>query len=146
MTIDLQTVAAIIDIAGVFAAACAAAWYAFFNQKGNQRAADDVVAKNLIDNLQKSLDLTTSDLKATNVKLDQTTKELHIMQGKNEVLQDLFGGNENSIMAFVKAAPELITMTKQNSDMLAELARAVTTLVKALPSVIVPAPQLEIKS
>lgn len=146
MSIDLGTVASIVDIVGVITAALAAGWYAVWGQKKSQSAENDAVSKNLIDNLQKSLDLTNSDLRATSTKLDQTTKELHIMQGQNEVLKELFGGNENSIMAFVKSAPELIKMTQENGRMLSELTQAITALVKGMPNNIIPAPQLGITS
>ena len=145
MQLDLQTIGAILEITAVIVGILGAAWYAFFGAKNNQEAQGQAVSRNLIDNLQTSLDL-------TNVKLETTTKELHQMQGRNSVLEDLFKGNEGSIISTLKMIPELVAsirdsnaIAKSNADSVAKMATGIAELVGALAP-LKAAPQFEIKS
>lgn len=139
MTIDLSTVASVIDIVAVLGAAAAAAWYAFSGQRGSQRAADDVVASNLIQNLKTTTDIQEKTISDLSIKLDNTTKDLHLMQGRNTVLETLFNGSEGSIMAFLKMAPDLQRIADENNKLAKEtnanvqaLTASVDKLVNAL--------------
>lgn len=105
----------------------------------DRRKDDDTVATNLINNLQKTVDLQEKTIKATSDKLDQTTKELHQMQGRNSVLEGLFNGNENSILSFLKAAPRLISVAEENNTLakatnasVGQMAQALTSLMQHL--------------
>lgn len=139
MHLDLGTVLTILNLIALVVGGATAAWFAFFNQRGTQRASDDAVASNLISNLQSSLTLTENTLKATNDKLDKTTMELHQMQGRNTVLEQLFNGSEGSILSFLKQAPELMRianenhqLAKSNSEDLGKLTAAINLLVTAM--------------
>lgn len=108
-------------------------------QVRQRRAEDDDVSTKLITNLQASLTLTEKNLKETNVKLDETTKQLHLMQGRNTVLEELFNGSENSILSFLKQAPELVlfakenhTLSQKNAEDISALTSSIQDLVKAL--------------
>jgi hypothetical protein len=149
---NTQNIAATLDIIVVVVGALAAGWYAFFGAKKNQQASDNAVSQNLISNLQTSLDLTKSDLRETNAKLEVTTADLHRMQGRNSVLESLFNGNEGSIVSTLKMVPELVAaireanaISKANADSVGKMAAGITELVGALGKLdIKPAPQLGI--
>lgn len=137
MTLDPQNIAAYLDIAAVIAAAAGAAWYAFFNSRNNQRAADDSVSSNLIQNLKTTSDMQEKMIGTLTTKLDQTTKELHVMQGRNTVLEELFNGSENSILSFLKQAPELITIAKENHDLSKKNADDIAALTASIGKLVV---------
>jgi hypothetical protein len=149
---NTQNIAATLDIVVVLVGAIAAGWYAFFGAKKNQQASDNAVSQNLIQNLQTSLDLTKSDLRDTNTKLEATTADLHRMQGRNSVLEGLFNGNEGSIVSTLKLVPELVaaikeanSVSKANADSVGKMAAGITDLVTALREA-KPAPQLDVTS
>lgn len=103
----------------------------FFNTTMRQRRGeDDSVATNLINNLKLTVDQQKEALAATSTKLDETTKQLHLMQGRNSVLESLFNGSEGSILAFLKQAPELQRIADENNN----LAKATRDEVRALTS------------
>lgn len=114
--------------------------YGLFNmQARSRRADDDSVSANLINNLKSTVDQMKEQNAIQAVKLEQTTKELHQMQGRNTVLEQLFNGQEGSIMAFLKQAPALVKITeennamaKRNADDIGKLTKAVELLVGVL--------------
>lgn len=152
MPFDIATIAAILDIVAVIGAAGAAAWYAFNNQKSTLRAADDTVSSNLIQNLKTTTDLQEKTIGQLSLKLDTTTKELHQMQGRNEMLEKLFNGSEGSILAFLKEAPKLVRIADENNalakstnDEIKHLTTELRALVGALSGLdLKPAAQLDI--
>ena len=110
-------------------------------QVRQRRGENDTVASNLITNLQTSLDLTEKNLKETNVKLDETTKQLHLMQGRNTVLEQLFNGSEGSIISFLKQTPELQRIAEENNALAkatSQEVRALTASIDRLVSVLTP--------
>jgi len=111
----------------------------FGMQVRQRRGESDTVASTLINNLQASLKLTEDNLKTTMGRLDTTTKELHQMQGRNTVLEQLFNGSEGSILSFLKQAPELMRVAKENHEIsqtnaaeLKQLTTSINLLVTAL--------------
>ncbi len=98
----------------------------------DRRSESDKVASDLINNLK----LTVEQLEKANVamtaRLDQTTKELHLMQGRNEMLERLFNGAEGSILSFLKQAPSLVEMIKDNNALSHQNNAALTTLTDTM--------------
>lgn len=136
---DFSHLPTYIELAGAAIVGGLAVFGLFNTTMRGRRSEDSSVATNLINNLQTSLNLTESNLKATNVKLEQTTKELHQMQGRNQVLEALFNGQEGSIMAFLKQAPVLVriaeennAMAKQNTKDISDLTSSIKLLVGAM--------------
>lgn len=126
---DINTFVAI----GGYAIAGGLAIFGVANKAWRQRRTeDDGVTQNLISNLQATVTLqekTIGDLRTT---LNQTTKEMHQMQGRNSVLEGLFNGSENSIMAFLKQAPELMTIARQNNAIGTNTEKQIGELTKAI--------------
>lgn len=113
-----------------------------FNRQTKQnRKDDDETASNLISNLKTTVDLQEKTINSLNAKMEITNKELHQMQGRNSVLESLFNGNENSILAFLKQAPKLLEiaednnkLTKENFTATTNLTTAIAELVKKMPT------------
>lgn len=118
-------------VAGVFV------FMGFFGQNSKQRKEEsDKLADGLIQRLKETVDQQGKDNLALSAKLDQTTKELHIMQGRNSVLEGLFNGSENSIMAFLKQAPELLQVAQQNHELAQSTNAAIGRLAEAMTSLV----------
>jgi hypothetical protein len=136
---NVQNFAAILEIVAVLGAILAAGIYAFSGQRKKQQADDDEVASKLITNLKLTVDQQEKTIGGLTVKLDTTTRELHQMQGRNTVLEQLFNGSEGSILSFLKEAPELMRVAKENHQLaltnsaeLKQLTASIEMLVKAL--------------
>ncbi len=114
-------------IAGIFALV---QMYSKSNQK---RVSDnDQTATNLINNLKTTVDLQEKAIKENKALLDKTTKELHQMEGRNSVLESLFNGSENSILAFLKQAPVLMDIAKENHELATANNKAITDLTNTM--------------
>lgn len=99
----------------------------------------DSVAQRLIENLEATVDQQERTINKQAELLEATRKEMHQMQGRNTVLEELFNGSENSILSFLKQTPELMkiarenhTYNKTNSEEIGKLTVAVEQLVEAL--------------
>lgn len=108
----------------------------FSTQSKANRVDDDSVASNLINNLKLTVDQLKEDKDAMSTKLDNTTKELHQMQGRNSVLEGLFNGSENSILAFLKQAPEIMNFAHENNTLAKSNLEAVTSLTASIDNLI----------
>jgi hypothetical protein len=123
------TAGAYIELAGAFVVGGIAVFGVLNTTLRGRRAEDDIVAQNLIKNLQTTVQVQKEALETTNARLDQTTKELHIMQGRKEVLEQLFNGNESSIISFLRMVPDLVALTKSTNEAVASLAESIKELV-----------------
>ena|SRR5579863_6864288 len=111
--------------------------YGMWDKATNARHKDaDDTATSLINNLKSTVDLQATQLKSYSEKLDQTTKELHLMQGRNSVLESLFNGSENSILAFIKEVPKLTRLTEENNTIAKANSDATTNLTKAITALL----------
>ncbi len=119
-------------ISGYLIAGAFALYTQYSKQKTQSKTEDDKVASNLINNLKITVDQQEKALKDTNIKLEQTTKDLHLMQGRNSVLEGLFNGNENSILAFLKQAPQLMEVASENHKLAVASNEALTNLTNTM--------------
>lgn len=94
----------------------------------SRRKESDSLADGLISRLKETVDQQQKTMDATNVRLDQTTKELHQMQGRNGMLEELFKGRDPAMQTFLQAAPRLIEIANENNV----LAKATSTSVAAM--------------
>lgn len=132
MELSLQNIAAIGELITVIVVAGSAAWYAFFSQKRSQQATDDDVATKLINNLKLTVDQQEKTIGGLTTKLDTTTKELHQMQGRNTVLEQLFNGSEGSILSFLKEAPKLTLIAEENNALAKETSNDIKSLIASI--------------
>lgn len=130
--IDLQNIAAIGELITLIVVAGSAAWYAFFNQRKSQQATDDDIASKLINNLKLTVDQQEKTIGGLTTKLDTTTKELHQMQGRNTVLEQLFNGSEGSILSFLKEAPKLTLIAEENNALAKKTSNDIKSLIASI--------------
>jgi ABC-type transporter Mla subunit MlaD len=117
MTFDLGTILSMLGLAGYVIAGVFAFRGQWDKSSKNKDAEADALSDKLIQRLQQTVDQSEKSVATLSAKLEQTTKELHQMQGRNQVLESLFNGSENSIMAFLKQAPVLVKMTGESNQL-----------------------------
>lgn len=126
----------IFEYAG-YVIAGALALYGLVSRQGSQVREDNMkISQNLIENLKTTVDQQKETIATTNTKLDQTTKELHQMQGRNSVLESLFNGNENSILAFLKQTPVLMEIAHENKEFSKANSEAITGLTLVIKDMV----------
>ena len=108
----------------------------FSTQSKSNRADDDNIATNLINNLKSTVDQLKEDKDTMSAKLDETTRQLHLMQGRNSVLESLFNGNENSILAFLKQAPDMMAFAQENNALAKSNLEATTSLTASIDNLV----------
>jgi len=121
-------------IAGVFGV------IGIFNRQARERRKEDEsVATNLINNLQKTVDLQEDTMKKMRLEMDAHTKErneeikgirdqMSHLQGRNAVLEELFKGRDPAMQAFLKDAPMLLEITKKDHELIEESMKSITGL------------------
>lgn len=117
MHLDINTVLSLLGLGGYIIGGVFALRGQWDKASKAKDAQADELGDKLIQRLQQTVDQYGKDNAALAQKLDQTTKELHQMQGRNQVLEELFNGSESSIMAFLKQAPKLMQIADENNNL-----------------------------
>lgn len=109
----------------------------------NDKLADSVISRQKEDNEQKG-----KQIAALTIDLEQTKKDLHQLQGRNTLLEELFKGRDPAMQTFLATAPRLIQIAEDNNNLakatnasVGQMATALTELMTRLAQP-EPSPQL----
>lgn len=111
----------------------------FFKKDDSRRTESDSIADTLINRLQQTVEQQTKDIARMQFDMDRHTKdrdeqirklsdELQHMKGRNSVLEDLFKGRDPAMQAFLKDAPALFDVAKENNGLAREMAQGLGSL------------------
>jgi outer membrane murein-binding lipoprotein Lpp len=125
-------------IAGVFA--LRGQWDTAAKQK---RSEADELSDKLIERLQQTVDQQSKDLENMRVAMEKHTSErnkevqtlrddLKHLQGRNGVLEDLFRGRDPAMQAFLKDAPTLMEIARENNGLARETGQGLQKLEATL--------------
>lgn len=126
------------------AAAGALAVFGVFNTTMRaRRREDDQTASNLIQNLKTTTELQDKEITRLRDKETQQGKEIAHLQGQLKVLTEIMQGRDPQMQQFLKSAPELIEIARENNGLAKEQSKAMTELttsIAALVAAITPKP------
>ena len=103
-----------------------------FNAKFRERRREsDETATNLINNLRTTVEVQEKSIAKMQHDMDEHTKQrdieikdlrdkVHNLSGRNSVLEDLFKGRDPAMQLFLKDAPNLMTIARQNNILISE--------------------------
>ena len=111
--------------------------YGVFNrQRKDRQREDDQTATNLITNLKTTTELQEKELIQLRSKEVEQGKQIAHLQGQVKVLSEILQGRDPSMQEFLKRAPDLIVMAKENNGLAKENSQAIVNLTKSITSLV----------
>lgn len=108
-----------------------------FNYQSKQRRVDDdTTANNLINNLKSTTELQEKEINTLRGKEIEQGKEIAHLQGQVKVLSDILQGRDPAMQEFLKHAPELVTIARENNGLAKANSEAMTNLTKAITGLV----------
>lgn len=115
----------------------------FKRSTDDRRSEADKLADGLITRLQQTVDQQAKDMTALQEQMNKHTvqrdaeiKDLRgkvdHLTGRNGVLEDLFKGRDPAMQTFLKEAPTLITIARENNGLAKEMADGLGSLENTL--------------
>lgn len=116
----------------------------YFKKGSDDRRSEETkLADGLITRLQQTVDQNAKDMLKMQADMEKHTKDrdeqirklsddLKHMQGRNSVLEDLFKGRDPAMQAFLKDAPSLIGIARENNGLAKEMAQGLGSLESTL--------------
>ena len=118
-------------LAGVFVA------LGMFGVQFRQRRNDNnEVTQNLIANYKLTVDEQDKKIKLSQEREIEQGKEIAHLQGQVKVLSDILQGRDPSMVAFLKDAPVLITIARENNGLAKANSEAITMLTKTISDLV----------
>lgn len=94
--------------------------------------------KDTVDQQEKTITKMLSDMKEHTEKRDKEMSlmrdDLHKMKGRNELLEELFKGRDPAMQDFLKNAPMLVQIVKENNGLAKDSSEALTHLTDTIAS------------
>lgn len=119
-------------IGGWVIAGCLGIVGMFSIQNRQRRQADDSVSTNLIQNLRTTADMQEKEIMRLRDKEVAYGKDVAHLQGQLKMLTEIMQGRDPAMQAFLKTAPDLIAIVRENNTLAKEQQVAMTDLTKKL--------------
>ena len=115
-----------------------------FNSKQRERRRDDdITAANLINTLKTTVDIQEKAIAKMRTDMEEHTRQrdveikelrdkVHNLSGRNGVLEDLFKGRDPGMQNFLKEAPMLMDIARENNGLAKETSKALVNLTNTI--------------
>lgn len=97
-----------------------------------RRKEDDETASNLIQNLKTKTELQEKEIETLRNKEVSQGKEIAHLQGQLKMLSEIMQGRDPAMQSFLKDAPVLMTIARENNGLAKESSEAITRLADTM--------------
>lgn len=109
----------------------------YSNRNRQLRRDNDETAKNLIDNLTKTVELQKEQLEQMQSAEIERGKQIASLQGQVQTLSEILQGRDPKMQTFLQQVPELCEIVGQNREIALNNGKAVKDLTEAITSLVV---------
>lgn len=133
-------VAIVLGISGYVVAGVLYVIGLFDKQRQDRIRADDTTATNLINNLRATTELQEKEIGQLRAEKIEQGREIAHLQGQIKTLTEVMQGRDPAMQSFLRDAPSLMQIVRENNDLSKTSAEALTKLTTAMTAFLKTAP------